>query len=52
MEKVGIELKANYHVVLHSVAGLGLVWHSIFSKLSKNLQNRSVALFHARDPLF
>ena len=51
MEKVGIELKANYHV-LHSVAGLGLVWRSIFSKLSKNLQNRSVTLFHARDPLF
>ena len=33
-----VELKANYHIVLHSVAGACVVWCSIFSKLLKKLQ--------------
>ena len=45
MEKVAIELKANYHIVLHSVAGVYVMKH-IFKTFEKPSKFIKVTLFH------
>ena len=43
--KVAIELKANYHIVLHSVAGACVMWH-IFKTSEKPPKSIKVTPFH------
>ena len=45
MEKVAIELKTNYHIDLHSVAGACVKWH-IFKTFKKPPKLIKVTLFH------
>ena len=45
MEKVAIELKANYHIVLHSVAGVCVMKH-IFKTFEKPSKFIKVTPFH------
>ena len=43
----GIELKANYHIVLHSVAWSCVMWH-IFRTFKKPPKLIKITLFHGK----